>query len=481
MNVEKAMGTKDHFNDVSSLRNNKLHSSKMIWTYVWHYTKSDSVLSFHFGRVEVVDNARQLRHAYFTIGKNLWQTWHSALAREQRDQLLANVRRGSPNDRLGDFMQGAHQVIEAVEFNNWLSTQSRWKYMARIILWGSKYHSSLSILLTLSINIALLSASRQCLDENDQICLEEMNSYTRSSHYMPIPWSVATYWLSILHLIMACIVALHYWIHAIPRAIRKNDNHWKYQDDSVYDFEKLGSHHNLQEHTENVKDAHFHSIQQLLESSSWLNRVVVSSKKMFSVTAAIFRDFTFIYYLVYVALSALGLFVSPYFFTFHVLDVIFHLRLVKRVLSAAASNANQLVATALVGVLIVWIYAVIHFTLFRENTPTFSDGIGNCNSMIECILSYLEKGIRSGPVFTTEELEDNPFLYIISISYHLIITIIFVAIITGLFLIMPSFSLHFSICYIHFFFCLLFGTIVILSLFSFFFSFLFFLLFSSYS
>jgi len=99
----------------------------------------------------------------------------------------------------------------------------------------------------------------------------------------------------------------------------------------------------------------------------------------------------FVYQLLYLILSVIGLFYYPCF-SFHLLDISLRSPQTRSVLKAVTGNGLSIILTALLGVSIIYVYSVIGFFLLRSN---YSDPL-DCSTLFHCILTTFDYGIRNG-------------------------------------------------------------------------------------
>ena len=105
--------------------------------------------------------------------------------------------------------------------------------------------------------------------------------------------------------------------------------------------------------------------------------------------------------------AILGLFWSPFFFCFHLLDVVNKSAILQNVFRAVTQNGISLLLTALFGFIVIWIYAVVGYASFPElfiafDDPTDAAGgdatIDMCPDLFVCWLSAAFSGLRGGDI-----------------------------------------------------------------------------------
>jgi hypothetical protein len=112
----------------------------------------------------------------------------------------------------------------------------------------------------------------------------------------------------------------------------------------------------------------------------------------------------FIFFVIYYVFSMQGLFQSPVFYSFHLLDVVNRFPALQNVILSVTTNLNQLLMTAMLGIILIYIYAAFAFlfisdTYFDDNVHAGllnKAGGSICMSLLHCFLSTVNYGLRSG-------------------------------------------------------------------------------------
>lgn len=112
----------------------------------------------------------------------------------------------------------------------------------------------------------------------------------------------------------------------------------------------------------------------------------------------------FVFSIQYLAFSLQGLLQSPVFYAFHLLDVIERFPTLKDVIRSVTMNIKQLLMTAMLGVILIYLYGVIAFMFIPD--LYFDEGIhaglinkagdSICMSLLHCFLSTFNYGLRTG-------------------------------------------------------------------------------------
>jgi len=137
----------------------------------------------------------------------------------------------------------------------------------------------------------------------------------------------------------------------------------------------------------------------LPQPTGFLGKVTVFIKKVYNTIERslwslfyLFTDAWFLYYLMYLGFSIAGCW-YPQVFAFHMLDIPITNQTVQNVMKAVTLNGRSILWTALLVVIIVYIYSVIGF--FAFNDMYGSDGL-ECDNMYLCLITTLNYGVRSG-------------------------------------------------------------------------------------
>jgi hypothetical protein len=153
------------------------------------------------------------------------------------------------------------------------------------------------------------------------------------------------------------------------------------------------------------------------------------------------RDNTFRYYCVVIIFSVLGL-NFPIAYSILLLDVVYRFPTLRNVLASVVTNANQLLMTAMLGIIIIYIYAFWGFSI--DTDMYFDAAIGDygesqCQSLWNCFLTTLNLGLRSGGGISDilikipyENLSKYYQMFIFSLSFFLVVIIILLNIIFGI-------------------------------------------------
>jgi len=130
---------------------------------------------------------------------------------------------------------------------------------------------------------------------------------------------------------------------------------------------------------------------------------MVRLEYIWTCTSFIISNGKVLFLVIYMSLSLLGLFVSPVFYSMQLLDIINRFPSLTNVIRAITVNKNQLLMTAMLELILIYIYCVLLFTFFFDHY--FNDDIqfnpiekGDilCRGLFHCYISTLNFGLRAG-------------------------------------------------------------------------------------
>ncbi|PIC27805.1 hypothetical protein B9Z55_019947 [Caenorhabditis nigoni] len=155
----------------------------------------------------------------------------------------------------------------------------------------------------------------------------------------------------------------------------------------------------------------------------------------------IFTNGQFLYRVGYLLCSACGVFLSPFFYAFHLIDVVLSFPMLKAILQSVTHNLQQLILTIMMTLVVVYLYTVLAFNFFRKfYVQEGEDGEEpdrKCHNMLTCFIYHFYAGVRAGGGIG-DELESpygDDLEYIrmfFDISFFFFVIVILLAIMQGL-------------------------------------------------
>ena len=114
---------------------------------------------------------------------------------------------------------------------------------------------------------------------------------------------------------------------------------------------------------------------------------------------------------------------SPFWFAFHLLDIITKSKDLQAVFQAVTQNGRSIMMTAVFGVIIVYIYAIIGYVYLSDSFAVggFPDeDIPMCTNLPDCWVGALSEGLRGGDIggFMDARSPDDSLFYV-QILYQL--------------------------------------------------------------
>eukprot|EP01002_Notosolenus_urceolatus_P014859 NODE_680_length_1859_cov_21.211602_g551_i0.p1 GENE.NODE_680_length_1859_cov_21.211602_g551_i0~~NODE_680_length_1859_cov_21.211602_g551_i0.p1 ORF type:complete len:608 (-),score=138.37 NODE_680_length_1859_cov_21.211602_g551_i0:34-1653(-) len=120
--------------------------------------------------------------------------------------------------------------------------------------------------------------------------------------------------------------------------------------------------------------------------------------KLYWNAKAIFRavavEGQFWYLIIMSTTALLGIFITPFFFTIHLLSITQRSALLQNVIQAITQNGRSLILTVILGVIIIYLFAVWGFVMFRSEM--YADEDHYCDDLYRCFITIITRGVRSG-------------------------------------------------------------------------------------
>ncbi|XP_065916546.1 ryanodine receptor 2-like isoform X2 [Dysidea avara] len=159
----------------------------------------------------------------------------------------------------------------------------------------------------------------------------------------------------------------------------------------------------------------------------WVVGVVLSSPDVF-------------YHVGFCMLSLLGVYSNYFYFSAHLIYLVTSFKLLRTVLKSVLNNWKQLLMTFLMTCIVIYLYTVIAFNFFRKyyvHTIDDNTQIMKCQSMLQCFLYHIDKGLRSGggiaDVLVSAVGDDYENLRLLfDVTFFFVVIVILLAIIQGL-------------------------------------------------
>jgi len=363
----------------------------------------DLAYSFYLsliGSVEI-DKDGELVQCYFRF-----PTMVSYMSSRVLNSLIMDVNRNSHDEKIKSFFQKTDKYELAL---NHLQIMSRIRWLSAL---GSKrkFLENTCFLLIVGLNLALLFT---ITTGEDGVFMSSM----ATNRALEALWVFA-----VLLSVLAVLVYFLFVLENYPLAIY--EHHHNTSSASTYDNKALSTlrgtvlMREMAEYNSGVRKA---------------GHVSISNRVIYSLT-----DKESIYYFVYVGVTILALW-NPFFYAVLLLDIVRRSDDLVNILRSITENYKQLLLTLLLGVIIVFLFAVSGFLWFGEyfrDSPSSKDLY--CNSLLQCFLTILNFGVRAGggvgDVLKFPLLSDSGYWYrqVYDILFFIVVSIVLLNIIFGI-------------------------------------------------
>ncbi|GFO23772.1 inositol 1,4,5-trisphosphate receptor type 3-like isoform x9 [Plakobranchus ocellatus] len=338
----------------------------------------------------------------------------SVLREEVREKLKWNVDRTSPSNKIRDLMDWTRDIMSDISYQRKILNHPVSKFFTTgWLLWNYG-----AIFLSLAINVIMLITwdSKAALEDCDDL----QGSYNNASSicpglYDPNPeirqfpkseYNLTLWILGGVHNLLSVFVLITYFLSYHPRWPKGSE----------------------------VKT----SLLAICGMSSRKGGTLDESKpeRPQSKLNARLISFTTVYYFMFLGMSLAGTWFHGYFFAFHLLNIVNNNQLLSGVIKAVTQNGMSLLWVAVLGFVMIYIYALIGFSLLRAYFD--KTNYLYCSTLWQCTVTVLRYGLI-GDMF--EELKVNPAgssfstfwpLVIYHVSFFIFITTIGLNIIFGI-------------------------------------------------
>uniref|UniRef100_A0A1X7V711 Ion transport domain-containing protein n=1 Tax=Amphimedon queenslandica TaxID=400682 RepID=A0A1X7V711_AMPQE len=372
ISVNKLVGYKKHSRknptSFDTLFGESVYDAKRMWQYCQHWSRS----------IEVVYKAKSgkeiLTRTYFPYDP------HKHLNENEKDTIMLRIKRNTPQEKLTDLLKWTEAIRFAHEWKK--KVKKSWK--SYWLLWASTIRHFLLFWLTILINAIVLFSVRAPSDYNNETCAVDGTCNSTSPLYFkpilkpdtPVWYYPVFYTLGIIHLILALWMVLQYYA-----------KHW-----TNIRFEILS-----------IKKVMYKAKKGLLRRKyiyqffRLLNKIFCCGKfrskppqpeKYFQI---FFFSFEPLYRILFVILSLLGLAASGYFYCGCMIYLFLRNHVLKNILRAVRKSAVQLLTILILGLVVIYIYAVISFALIPNYFSDTNDEF--CQTIFQCFVTITRLGL----------------------------------------------------------------------------------------
>jgi len=357
------------------------------------------------------------------------------LDQRMRDELLFNVNRESPSERIRDFIERGRIIQDQMKFLKKLNTN----HFSRVIVSSVGTVYWLVLVVTLALNG--FSLITWVGDEDPRNPLPVVESW----------YYYVLFLLGTVHIGLSVFVCLGHFLTDPPIAFGQRDEpepeekidfDEEDEDDEDEDDEKGVAGVQDEDVKENQRRISKAKKKENKKEKENEKAAAASSKPFTDImmeyinTALSFVRFSDIYHVAFLAMSVLGLVTSGYTYCFHLLHVVVGNDILLRVLQAVTKNGTSMLWVGALGMIVIYIYTVIAFAYMRD---TFDqEEYLYCDNLWECFVTMLDYGLRNGGGMgdslnsPSKSWEDFAPKVIYDLSFFIIITTIGLNIIFGI-------------------------------------------------
>ena len=183
------------------------------------------------------------------------------------------------------------------------------------------------------------------------------------------------------------------------------------------------------------------------EKGPRMGHAIVVAEYLLTSICFLFAEQEFVLLLTYFILALLGTTASPVFYSFHLLKIVGLVNSLKSVTRAVTVNKGQLVLTAMLGLILIYIFGAFGFTFFHdmyynEDVNGHIDEKGGehmCTNLLHCVLTTINYGLRNGGGIGESMLpikysdRENYYLRaVFDLAFFMIVVIILLNIVFGI-------------------------------------------------
>ncbi|CAC5372100.1 unnamed protein product [Mytilus coruscus] len=322
----------------------------------------------------------------------------NVLRDEIKDKFKYEVDRSSPSNKIRDFMDWASDIIHDIQYQRKIHANP----LARLLikLWIPMNY--LTVFISFIIAVLVMIFWRDPLT-----AAGASDSYSAIPRYTHDEVKIVIYVLGGIHNFLSLCILITFYLSNHPTfpVIKAIQGLFKTDDDD--------------DDTDDM---------------SWLEK-----KKDYTYLEVKAYGVNSIYYVVFLVFSVLGTAFYGYFFAFHLLHIAVLNQLLKRVIQAVTTNGTSLLLVGMLGMVIIFIYALLSFAVLRERFLEASKG-RDCTTVYECFITVLHHGFVDS-LYTSFEgnmedwntnFKEHLILMAVDLSFFIIVTTIGLNIIFGI-------------------------------------------------
>nr|KAJ3421656.1 hypothetical protein HK105_002785 [Polyrhizophydium stewartii] len=342
-----------------------------LWTYMDEakreaFSQSEALDWFksNTGRIEIVrehqsNHEKRLYRVLFPIPS----ICKSNIRKDTKDRFLWAHKRESPQQKIEDFVNQSQDIIFEIRNQARVADSQFLRRLAKnyVVWWSGAY------ILTFMLNILNLSCIAAPADEATPV----------AGSTCSIWMEVLRIFLGLLHLAFWSLSAAQFVIVELPMIVNRRELARVVAEKQQRRKGRVRSTWWAPEKEPETAEEEQADPGKLLLSQVW--------------TYA--REPIALYHAGMLLLSVLGLW-YPALYAIHLLDFLYRDEVLQGVVASVTLNWSSLSKTALLGVIIVYIYSVIGFVFFRHAID--GDSGLYCDSLLACFITVLNHAVRAG-------------------------------------------------------------------------------------
>ena len=335
------------------------------------------------GRIEVVRN-NKLERVYFPIPNNCMEqnvSTQISFQDSRKKTIIYNVQRNTQQQKIEDFFKLSGFLMQEMDHEEEVKNHPLFSKLSS----NSKSFSNISFFLAILINILCVSfyhvppipqpptfdnvASEFTRNITEIISKNYTNAFTVNSGPIlnTLPF-IVIYILCLFQFLLSSLILFTQIISTWKTVILRS---WTDNEEDNNEKQKDPPH-----------DEDFELIKKGNVPKSFRGRVV-SLYYLFTDGIILYRTLYFLF-----AFASIVLHNGPLLTVFHLFDVVIKSSLLKYVLKSVTENWLQLVLTAILAVVVVYIYSIIGFIFFRDSFVR-DEGERICETLFMCLVTIV--------------------------------------------------------------------------------------------
>ena len=361
------------------------------------------------------------------------------LTRDSRKEVMQEVNRSSPNEKITGLMTASPALFDEMEHMTFLRSK-------RVTLNMKRYNflRDFSTILSLIINIIIVFTEFYTVQEGQSIIrVEDIGKLDSKNTIKVLGWiqiCTSALMIAFWSRIRGPIILRRRWRESTERKTMSPEEDRRLAQ--ILDGKELGELPTSIVFEILLRKGPYDPIF-FMKGKRDFGHLFIHAMYYMKNVIYITSDGKFLFMAFYLTVSILGLAVSEITYCLHLLDVINRFDTLKNVVKSVTYNVKQLALTAMLGLILIYVYSLIGFNFFDYHY--YNSGLNNgeslCTSMLQCFISTLDLGLRFGggigeslvpPSYESDARGIYFSRIVFNLTFFLIINIIFLNIIFGI-------------------------------------------------